>query len=896
MAKSSQKNKSGQKNKKNIFSPVSLALFRKLQEAAEKEPQLEEFLEKAAAAIGQTFGHNRVTIFLYDNSTQELFFVRGWKDEPVDFPVGYRQKIVLGLMGKAIREKRLVVVNDVTRDKDYLEVPGVKVGSEACFPIMLKDQVLGLLDVHDRRKRAFSREEVDFLNFLTRFLGAALAEKQKTEELQVEQQKLREILDGMRDGYYEVDLKGNFVFVNDSLSRAWGRKRQEMIGHNYREFLEPESIDRVFRVFNEVFRTGRPKGGIEVQVRDVKGAVHHLEFSVSLKKSSSGLPVGFYGIIHDVTERVKIEEELAYAYARLSGLLEAFPDAVYFKDTSGKYLILNQALEKLTGRKKQEIIGKTDAEIFPEDLARQCAVSDEQVIKTREPAVFYESMTLENGRVCYFESHKAPVFDAEGKLIGIAGISREVTDKKIAEEKLKQSERDFRSLFENSTLGLYRTTPDGRILLANPTIIKMLGYTSFEELASRNLEENGFELSYPRQMFIEKIEQEGEVRGLEAAWKRKDGSTLWVRESARAVKDENGRVLYYEGTVEDITEKKLAEIALAQQKELFQTIIDSAEDIVFVLNRDYELVLFNQAAARTFGLTPEEVRSRSFRELYPGENWEEARQRFDRVFGGEVVRADVELKYNDRKIILNVTEVPLKNEKGEIYALCGIARDLTTRVELEKALELSLKEKEVLLREIHHRVKNNMQVISSMLNVQAHFVNKPEFTAIIKDCQNRIRSMALVHEHLYKFGQLSRINFGEYLNRLLVHLYNVHRVDQRQVEIELDCQPVEIEVSLAIPLGLISNELISNCFKHAFPGGKKGKVRVALQPLGPDGLRLEISDTGVGIPEEVNLEQSATFGLQLVGLLKDQVGAELKIERSSGTRFIITIPSKNLSA
>jgi len=151
MAKSSQKNKSGQKNKKNIFSPDSLALFRKLQEAAEKEPQLEEFLEKAAAAIGQTFGHNRVTIFLYDNSTQELFFVRGWKDEPVDFPVGYRQKIVLGLMGKAIREKRLVVVNDVTRDKDYLEVPGVKVGSEACFPIMLKDQVLGLLDVHDRR-------------------------------------------------------------------------------------------------------------------------------------------------------------------------------------------------------------------------------------------------------------------------------------------------------------------------------------------------------------------------------------------------------------------------------------------------------------------------------------------------------------------------------------------------------------------------------------------------------------------------------------------------------------------------------------------------------------------------------------------------------------------------
>ncbi|MBC7364331.1 MAG: PAS domain S-box protein [Candidatus Aminicenantes bacterium] len=886
--------KPSQRSKKDIFCAVSSDLFRKLQEAVEKEPRLEEFLEKTAAIIGQTLGHNRVTIFLYDSSAEELCFIRGWKDEPVDFPVGYRQKISLGLMGKAIREKRPLVVNDVTRDKDYLEVPGARVGSEACFPILLKNGVLGLLDVHDRRKKAFSREEVDFLSFLTRFLGAALAEKQKTEELLVEQQQLREILNGMRDGYYEVDREGNFVFVNDSLSRAWGRQKQDIIGRNYREFLELESIARVFSVFNEVFRTGRPRGGIEIQIRDVSGEIHHVELSISLKKNSAGVPVGFYGIVHDVTERVKIEERLRYAYARLSGLLEAFPDAVYFKEASGKYLIVNQAMEKLTGRKKEEIVGKTSAEVFPEDLARQCRASDEQIIKTQKPAVFYESMTLDDGRVCYFESHKVPVFDAEGQFIGIAGISRDVTEKKIAEEKLKQSERDFRSLFENSTLGLYRTTPDGRILLANPTIIKMLGYKSFEELASRNLEENGFEPSYQRQMFLEKVEQEGEVRGLEAAWKRKDGSILWVRESARAVRDENGRVLYYEGTVEDITEKKLAEIALAQQKELFQTVIDSAEDIVFVINRNYELLLFNQAAARKFGLSSEELKSKSFRELYPREGWEEARERFDRVFGGEVVRADVE--FGDKKIILNVTEVPLRNEQGEIYALCGIARDLTTRVELEKALELSLKEKEVLLREIHHRVKNNMQVISSMLNVQAHFVNRPEFTAIIKECQNRIRSMALIHEHLYKFGQLSQINFGEYLNRLLVHLYNVHRVDRKQVELELDCQPVEIDIGLAIPLGLISNEIISNCFKHAFPAGKQGKVRVALEPLGPNGLKLEISDTGVGFPEGVNLEQSTTFGLQLVGLLKDQIGAELIIDRSSGTRFTIVIPAKHLNA
>lgn len=147
---------------------------------------------------------------------------------------------------------------------------------------------------------------------------------------------------------------------------------------------------------------------------------------------------------------------------------------------------------------------------------------------------------------------------------------------------------------------------------------------------------------------------------------------------------------------------------------------------------------------------------------------------------GEVVREDVELKYRNRKIILNVTEVLLKNEKGEIYAWCGHARDMTTRVELEKALELSLKEKEVLLREIHHRIKNNMQIICSLLNLRAHHIKNPEPTAIVKECQTRVRPMAIIHEHLYKSAKLAKIDFADYIKRLLVHLYHVHKQSQKK--------------------------------------------------------------------------------------------------------------------
>ncbi|MDI6697670.1 MAG: PAS domain S-box protein [Candidatus Saccharicenans sp.] len=887
--KKSQAVKSINKDKSRVkFNADTVCLLRQLQEAADRENHLEKFLEETSRILSQAFKHGRVTIFLYDEETRELFFLRGWITDKGEFPEGYRQKINLGLMGKVVRSRRPLIVNDISEDKDFLSVPGLRAGSEACFPIIFKGQILGVLDIIDERKKAFEPGEIDFLNFLTRFLGSALAERQKARALTTQAEKTTLILDGIRDGYYEVDLKGRFIFMNEALAAAWGRSRQEMLGKSYRDFLEADSIDRVFSIFNEVFKTGRARLGLEAQVRDVRGERHIVEFSVSLLKNEAGEPSGFYGIVHDITDRVRIEQELRAANARFESLLEALPDVIYFKDLEGRNLIVNRAMEDLTGLSRDKIIGKKDEEIFSPELALQCKQSDFEVLEKKKPLKFYESLIDKNGRERYFESIKSPVFDQADNLIGIVGISRNITELKQAEDRLKESERSFRSVFENSTLGLYRTTPDGRILLANPTLIRMLGYESFEELANRNLEIDGFEPGYPRKMFLERIKREGEIRGLEAAWRKKDGSFIYVRESARAIKDETGKILYFEGTVEDITERKEAELKLAAQQELFQTVLDSAEDIILILDKDYRILLFNRVAERYFGVSPGEVTGRSMADFYPADGWPAARERFDKVFRGETIREDVHLDFRGRKMILSVTEVPLRNEAGEVYGLCGIAREISHRVQLERELESSLREKEALLREIHHRVKNNMQIISSLLNLQAYHVQNPELTVILKDCQNRIRSMAMIHEHLYKSTNLARIDFANYLNRLLLHLYNVHRQSLEKIELETELQPVEMDIGTAIPLGLLASELISNSFKHAFPGGRTGRVRIILHSIPAAGFKLEISDNGIGLPDDFSFEQTRTFGMQLVVLLKDQLGARLEVDRKSGTRFIIS--------
>ncbi len=337
-------------------------------------------------------------------------------------------------------------------------------------------------------------------------------------------------------------------------------------------------------------------------------------------------------------------------------------------------------------------------------------------------------------------------------------------ERRRAEEALRESEERFRSLYENATIGIYRTTPDGRILMANPAAVRMLGFTSFEELARRNLDSLGFAPSYARGEFLKQLERDRIITGLESAWVRKDGSTIFVRESARVVCDGNNTVLYYDGTFEDITDRKQA----------------------------------------------------------------------------------------------------------------------------EEQLRTSLKEKEVLLKETHHRVKNNLQVISSLLSLQADAIKDPQDLTLFKESQSRIKSMALIHEQLYRSRSLSAIDFEEYVQMLSTELMRSYGRDG--ITLELDVASVQFGLDSAIPCGLIINELLSNALKHAFPAGRHGFVRIQLKSDAKGRFVLVVRDNGIGLPPNINLENTSSLGFQLVATLTEQLQGEAAIERDGGTAISISVP------
>jgi two-component sensor histidine kinase len=211
----------------------------------------------------------------------------------------------------------------------------------------------------------------------------------------------------------------------------------------------------------------------------------------------------------------------------------------------------------------------------------------------------------------------------------------------------------------------------------------------------------------------------------------------------------------------------------------------------------------------------------------------------------------------------------------------------------EEKIRASLREKDVLLREIHHRVKNNMQVISSLLNLQSRHTEDEKVLDLLRGIQNRVKSMTLIHERLYQSEDIAKVSFVEHVQTLTSHLFSSYGIDPRTVKLNINIKDVLLDINTAIPCSLIINEIVSNSLKHAFPDGRKGEIKVAMHPLNKKEIGLVVSDNGVGLPKGMDFRKTGSLGLHLVRLLaEDQLHGDIKLDRTKGTNFNIRLKVK----
>jgi PAS domain S-box-containing protein len=327
---------------------------------------------------------------------------------------------------------------------------------------------------------------------------------------------------------------------------------------------------------------------------DLKEAVHAIEEAAAIPHTGALDEHAYWvnyvrALKHELDikgEEVReFEQKLSQAETKYRKLFEGAHDAIFIMDTEGGHIEANEEASHLLGYTPEEFQTLSFREVVVPSAIPDSEQKLEKVLSGEDIPVYEKEFRTKDGRVIPVEISVSGVRDESGNVVYIQSIVRDITEGRDQERKLKESEEKYRNLFDNAPLGIYRTTPDGHILMANPTLIHLLGYTTFEDLAAHNLEEEGFEAGYPRLTFKEFLEREGQISGLESAWTRKDSTTVFLRENAKTVRDEKGTILYYEGTVEDITQRKRAEEELEKSEQRFRALMRDSSDVVYIVNQ-----------------------------------------------------------------------------------------------------------------------------------------------------------------------------------------------------------------------------------------------------------------------------------------------------------------------
>jgi PAS domain S-box-containing protein len=513
-------------------------------------------------------------------------------------------------------------------------------------------------------------------------------------------------------------------------------------------------------------------------------------------------------------------------------------------------------------------------------------------------------------------------------------LSRALAERDSLVNALEESEERFRSVLENSLDVAYRRNlQTGGYDYMSPVVEKITGFSA-REISEMNISES-LDLIHPEDR---SIVTRGLVQAfdtgfgtLEYRLKHKDGKYLWLADHFSIIKDQNGKPLFSGGIVRDITESKKAEDALIKAHDDLEKLVEErtiqlesaykslkenekslseAQKMAHVGNWDWDLltgkVYLSDEVYNIFRLTPRESEAsytEFLRYVHPDDR-EYVDNTIKKSLSGDRCGIDHRIildngeertVYTEREVIFDENNVPVR--------VRGIIQDITERKKAEEALE---KIREIHIKEIHHRIKNNLQVISSLLSLEAEKFSDEKMLESFRESQNRVASMALIHEELYRGNEVDTLDFAAYLQKLTADLFDSYNIKNSEISLKLDLEKIPLDMDIAIPLGIIVNELVSNSLKHAFPDGKAGEIHISfckkeifaskyenfnpcLSWMEKDGLNyiLTVEDNGTGIPEEIEFHNADSLGLQLVNLLIEQIDGYVDLNRNNGTRFSI---------
>jgi len=644
-----------------------------------------------------------------------------------------------------------------------------------------------------------------------------------------------------------------------------------------------------------------------------------------------------------LTKYKKTAEELQESEEKFRGLAASAKDAIIMVDNEGNISYWNESAEIIFRYRRKDVIGRDLKLLVPEKYYEMLELGFIRFRSTGYAPIIGKTIELSGIRKGGDEIPIEISFSSvkiQNKWSAL-GIIRDITERKFAEK-----EHMIKNLAVDSTINaIALSEPKGKLTYVNPAFLNMWGYQE-NDAEGRHFVEF-WQDEHKALHIMDDIREKGKFIG-ESKAKRKDESQFDAQISASMVADESGKPLSAILSFIDITERKEVAKKLEVRSEFEKLVTAISTNFINLPSKkidneinkalqsigefaavDQSYVMLYSPDRKQMSVTHEWCNNTASPLIQENQGLmvKDYRWHTTQIENRETIyisdkseipaNAGPFLETLESRSSTSLIHVPIayggkafgfvglesqqsnKTWSVDIIVLLRMVGDILAnaleRKRVEEQLNSSLKEKEVLLKEIHHRVKNNMQVISSLLNLQSGRIKSQDILEMFKESQDRIRSMSLIHERLYQSEDLARIDFSHYIQNLAKHLFQSYRIDPEAVVLQTDVRDVSLDINKAIPCGLIINELISNSLKYAFPQAKKAdkkkgkKGEIDIQLTAENGkVSLLVKDNGIGLPEDLDIEMADSFGLQLVTTLVNQLNGNIDIKGKPGATFKIT--------
>ncbi|WP_228057991.1 PAS domain-containing protein [Nostoc sp. LEGE 12447] len=730
--------------------------------------------------------------------------------------------------------------------------------------------------------------------------------KNSEETLRKSQALLEESQRVARLGNWEFELASGKITWSKGLFDLFNREFA-LLEPSYEENLQlyhPEDREKLHQAVERAIATGESYKQILRVTQN--GSNRYFEGIGHTEFNADGEVIRLYGTAQDVTEREialrdrqKAEETLRQSEAQLATTQQIAHIGSWEWNLEAKKRCwsretfhifgLNPTQSEPTQPEFLQILHPEDRELFQSNF--------ERAITQKTPLNIEYRVVLSDGSVRYLEAKAEIAYDPQGKAVKLLGYVLDITQRKQAEAALARSEEQLRLTLEFNHIGLWDWNVETGEVIWNDNHFRLLGLEPETSAASYQLWRDCV-----HREDVERIEQavfnalaehinfRGEYRVIYP-----DGSVHWLTGKGRGVYNEAGDPVRMLGLIIDISDRKRAEQMLELQAVITRNM---AEGICLVRAIDGVFVYTNPKFEQMFGYEPDELTGQHVSIVNYGDE-DTTPEEVNQAIRTAILQHG-EATYEVHNVKKDGTPFWCRSnasifghpEYGSV--IVAVHQDITEHKQAEEKIIASLKEKEVLLKEIHHRVKNNLGIVSSLLQMQCRRTQDPVVTALLRDSQNRIASIALVHEKLYRSEDLADIDFAQYIPDLTTHLFDSYNVNSSQIHLKIQVDDASLDIETAIPCGLIINELVSNALKYAFVGNIRGEIEVKFYQKSESILTLIIRDNGIGLPENFDSKKAKTLGITLVQGLVKQLRGKLEIASHQGTQFKITFTNSRI--